>query len=177
MAATRRAWPAGPFVLSIALGAAAGIGGYTFRYAEGFSYFKTDPRACVNCHIMQPQYDAWSKSSHHAVAVCVDCHLPESFIPKYIAKTENGWRHGKLFTTQTFEEPIRVKPAGRQILQDNCVRCHQRLVDSMVSVDSSQAPDCVHCHFSVGHGERSGMGGPMHAQEIEGWNEERKPHD
>jgi hypothetical protein len=27
-----------------------------------FSYLSTDPRACVNCHVMNPQYDAWLKS-------------------------------------------------------------------------------------------------------------------
>ena len=34
------------------LGVPAGIGGFTFVYAKGFSYLSTDPRACVNCHIM-----------------------------------------------------------------------------------------------------------------------------
>jgi cytochrome c nitrite reductase small subunit len=68
--------------LSLAVGVAAGIGTYTFRYAEGLSYFETDPRACVNCHIMQSEYDAWQTSSHHAVAVCVDCHLTQAFVPK-----------------------------------------------------------------------------------------------
>jgi cytochrome c nitrite reductase small subunit len=159
-----------PIVLSVMLGIAAGIGVYTFRYAEGFSYFKTDPRACVNCHIMQPQYDAWSKSSHHMVAVCVDCHLPHDFVPKYIAKSENGWRHGKLFTTQTFEEPIRVKAAGKKVLQDNCVRCHGGLVHDVLAAAGTREIECVHCHFTVGHGERTGLGGPMRASE-------EKPND
>src|SRR5690606_6300883 len=95
-------WPVG---LSILLGALAGVGGYTFRYAEGFSYFSTDPTACVNCHIMQPQYDSWQKASHHAVATCIDCHLPHTFVAKYIAKAETGDRHRKEFTAQTFAEP------------------------------------------------------------------------
>src|SRR5688572_15685025 len=81
------AWPLG---LSVVMGLFAGIGGYTFRYAEGLSYFSKDPKACVNCHIMQPEYDGWQKASHHTVAVCVDCHLPHAFIPKYYAKAENG---------------------------------------------------------------------------------------
>lgn len=163
----------GPLILALALGSLTGIGGYTFRYAEGFSYFKTDPKACVNCHIMQRQYNDWSRSSHHAAAVCVDCHLPQAFIPKYLAKAENGWRHGKLFTTQTFKEPIEVKPAGRAILQDNCVRCHQTLVDSMVahrppasSGPSEGKPECLHCHWTVGHGERAALGGSLRTAEV-----------
>ena len=174
--ASRASWPVGPILLSVALGALAGIGGYTFRYAEGLSYLSTDPKACVNCHIMRPQYDGWSKSSHHAVAVCVDCHLPQGFFAKYVTKTENGWRHGKLFTTQTFREPIEIQAAGSEILQENCVRCHQSLVHAMVGAatreeNAAANPEhelrCVHCHWTVGHGERAGLGGPLRRQEIE----------
>ena len=60
-----------PIVLAVTIGVAMGIGGYTFRYAEGLSYLQVDPKACVNCHIMRPEYDAWQNSSHHQVAVCV----------------------------------------------------------------------------------------------------------
>ena len=45
-------------VLAVLLGILAGVGGYTFVYAEGLSYMSNDPKVCVNCHIMQPQYDA-----------------------------------------------------------------------------------------------------------------------
>src|SRR5215210_2063007 len=74
--------------VAVLLGALVGLGSFTFLYGEGISYFSTDPKACMNCHIMRPQYDSWSKSSHHAVAKCVDCHLPHTFIPKYIAKAD-----------------------------------------------------------------------------------------
>jgi cytochrome c nitrite reductase small subunit len=150
-------------LLAIAVGLAAGVGGYTFRYAEGLSYFSTDPKACVNCHIMQPQYDAWQKSSHHAVAMCIDCHLPESFIPKYLAKAENGYRHGERFTTQNFVEPIVVQEAGREILRDNCLRCHDGLMHELASGPRGEldALSCVHCHAGVGHGERAALGAPL----------------
>ena len=158
--------PPSPFALLTLLatvaGLAGGIGLYTFRYAEGLSYLSTDPRACVNCHIMRAEYDAWQKSSHHHVAVCVDCHLPHDFLPKYLAKAENGFRHSKEFTAQTFAEPILVQPAGLRILQANCVRCHEALVHGLNPSDP-QGPggvECLHCHSMVGHGERAGLGGP-----------------
>jgi cytochrome c nitrite reductase small subunit len=178
-----------PLLLAGALGIAAGVGSYTFSYAKGLSYFGTDPRACTNCHIMEPQYAGWQKSSHHNVARCIDCHLPASFIPKYLAKAENGYRHGKLFTTQTFEEPITVKAAGREILEANCQRCHADLVHGLVggfedggdgdasaraevgrgrAGEAATAPvQCVHCHWTAGHGERAGLGGPLRPSEIE----------
>ena len=154
-----------PLVLAVCVGIAAGVGGYTFRYAEGLSYFKTDPKACVNCHIMRPQYDAWQKSSHHQVAVCIDCHLPQAFIPKYIAKAENGWRHGEKFTTQVFVEPIVVQAKGRAILQANCLRCHGELAHQIAVGASDDQLPCTHCHSGVGHGEKAGLGGPLTSTE------------
>jgi len=156
-----------PLILAVCVGAAVGIGGYTFRYAEGLSYFKTDPKACVNCHIMRPQYDAWQTASHHHVAVCVDCHLPQTFFAKYAVKAENGWRHGKKFTTQHFVEPIVLQEAGRRILQENCVRCHGGLVHQILgaSASASEQLPCTHCHSSVGHGQKTGVGGPLTARE------------
>jgi cytochrome c nitrite reductase small subunit len=169
-APARKRIPAAPLLLAVAVGAVAGLGAYTFSYAKGLSYLSRDPVACVNCHIMQSQYDAWQKSSHHHSAVCVDCHLPESFIPKYYAKAENGWRHGKLFTTGGFVEPIEIKPRGREILQANCIRCHQDLTADMregadlLSAHGADLP-CTHCHAYVGHGPRAALGGPERPEE------------
>lgn len=165
-----------PVLLAVTVGVAAGIGGYTFRYAKGLSYLQTDPKACVNCHIMQPQYDAWQASSHHQAAVCVDCHLPQGFIAKYWVKSENGWRHGKMFTTQTFHEPIVAQPAARRILQENCERCHGELVHEILSAQASPGDEypCIRCHAGVGHGEKAGLGGPMTELERRGVTNEAK---
>jgi len=150
------------FILSVFLGVLAGVGAVTFRYAEGLSYFSTDPKACVNCHIMGPQYDSWQKASHHTVATCVDCHLPHDFFGKYIAKAENGWNHSKGFTLQDFPEPIMITPKNARILQANCLDCHQDMVHDLVAgvTTDLDAVSCVHCHKSVGHGEAVGLGGP-----------------
>ncbi|OVE77546.1 cytochrome c nitrite reductase small subunit [bacterium F16] len=141
-------------ILAVLTGMCAGVGFYTFGYAKGFSYFGTEPESCVNCHIMTNQYDSWAKSSHHAVATCVDCHLPHDFVGKYIAKSENGYHHSKAFTLQNFHEPIMIKGKNSRILQHNCVTCHEEMVHDMFRGDVSKpdAISCVHCHASVGHG-------------------------
>jgi cytochrome c nitrite reductase small subunit len=146
--------------VAVLLGAMVGLGSFTFLYGEGISYFSTDPKSCMNCHIMRPQYDSWSKSSHHAAAKCVDCHLPHTFIPKYIAKADNGYRHSKAFTLQDFHEPIQITPRNSRILQNNCVTCHSELVHPLVAGSSTatNAISCVHCHADVGHGPRAGLG-------------------
>ena len=147
---------------AVLTGILAGVGGYTFLYAEGFSYMSDAPEVCVNCHIMQPQYDSWQKASHSAVAVCVDCHLPHSFFRKYLAKADNGWHHSKGFTLQDFHEPIMIKPPNARILQENCLACHNDLVHELTGGVNGTADEvqCVHCHVEVGHGETTGIGGP-----------------
>jgi len=161
---------AGIALLAGLTGVLLGVGVYAFHYAHGFSYLSSDPKACANCHIMQPQYDSWQKSSHHAVAKCVDCHLPQDFIGKYVAKTENGWHHSKGFTLQDFHEPIMIKPKNAAILQTNCLGCHGDLVHELVGGVNGEPGEvqCVHCHAGVGHGETAGLGGPERVFEIEG---------
>jgi cytochrome c nitrite reductase small subunit len=147
--------------LAVLVGAGLGVGGYTFVYAKGLSYMSSDPSVCVNCHIMQSQYDGWQRSSHHAVAGCVDCHLPHDFVGKWFAKALNGYHHGKAFTTQDFAEPIVIKGPNARILQRNCIACHADLVHMPVTAaGGDDAVECVHCHQTVGHGERAGLGGP-----------------
>ena len=143
-------------VIAGLLGVLIGMGAFTFRYAEGLSYFSTDPRACKNCHIMSDQYDSWTKGVHHAAAKCIDCHLPHALVPKYLAKAENGYHHSKGFTLQDFHEPILIKPRNAAILQENCLRCHADLVHDIVrgSTTAEDAVQCVHCHRNVGHGAR-----------------------
>jgi hypothetical protein len=40
-------------LLCAIIGPVLGLGVYTFWYAEGASYFSSDPKSCVNCHIMR----------------------------------------------------------------------------------------------------------------------------
>ena len=154
-------------LLAASFGVLLGIGGFTGYYGEGLSYFSKDPEACTNCHIMQPQFDSWQKASHHTSATCVDCHLPPDFIQKYIAKAENGWNHSKAFTMQDFHEPIQINEKNSDILQANCLHCHGDLVHDILhgSRMSTNTIRCVHCHRSVGHGERAGLGGPERVAE------------
>jgi cytochrome c nitrite reductase small subunit len=143
-------------LLAALVGTLAGLGAFTFRYAEGFSYFSTDPRACNNCHVMNDQYASWARGPHRAFARCVDCHLPHAFVPKYLAKASNGYHHSKGFTFMDFHDPIMIKPGNAQILQDACLRCHGDFVHDIVrgSTTGGDATPCVHCHRNVGHGAR-----------------------
>lgn len=141
-------------LLSILVGTAAGAGAYTFFYAKGLSYLSSDPKACVNCHIMREQYDGWQKASHHAVATCADCHIPHSFIAKWMTKGLNGYHHSEAFTFQDFHEPIQIKKGNSAILNANCLYCHKEYVREITAhrVVNDGELNCVRCHDHVGHG-------------------------
>ena len=130
-------------LLASVAGAAIGLAGFTFSYAEGLSYFSTDPKACANCHIMNDQYASWTKGPHHGDARCVDCHLPHDFVAKYVAKALNGYHHSKGFTLQDFHEPILIKPRNAAILQDNCLRCHGDFVHDALVVRATTRPSAT----------------------------------
>lgn len=142
-------------ILCVLLGIALGAGGYTVYYAEGFSYMSSDPRQCINCHIMRDHYDGWLKSSHHAVATCNDCHAPHETIPKYMVKAENGFWHSKAFTLQDYHDPLIIRPKNARVLQNSCLHCHGELAAAALghgSAEDGGAARCVRCHASVGHG-------------------------
>jgi cytochrome c nitrite reductase small subunit len=146
---------AGVVLASLVLGIAAGLGGYTFAYAKGWSYLTDDARACANCHVMNEQYDGWVKSSHRSVAVCNDCHVPHNFVGKYKTKATNGFWHSYYFTTGGFPEPIRATAKSRSIAEENCHRCHESVVQAMGTPAHAGSRDvsCIRCHGSVGHME------------------------
>lgn len=139
---------------SVLVGVMFGLGGFTFYYADGAAYLSNDPAACANCHIMRPQLDGWQKGSHHQVATCNDCHTPHDLVPKYVSKMVNGYRHSMAFTLQNFPEPIRITARNANILQENCIDCHENLVSQISSHadDDMDAIRCARCHSDVGHG-------------------------
>ncbi len=145
--------------VALVAGAGAGIGSYTFIYARGASYMTNDPAACANCHVMNTQYDGWRKSSHHAVAVCNDCHTPDNFIGKYYTKGLNGYHHSLAFTLQNFPEPIQITERNRQITENACRRCHADIVQGIDWYHDKNGPmSCIPCHPSVGHMESVALG-------------------
>jgi cytochrome c nitrite reductase small subunit len=141
--------------IAILLGGAAGIGAYTFSYAEGTSYLTDDAQACANCHVMEEHLNAWAKSSHGKFATCNDCHAPHDFVGKYYCKSRNGLFHSYAFTTGDYPNNIRILDYNRRVVEDNCRHCHQDLVDQMETLPSAhgdlERTSCIKCHADVGH--------------------------
>jgi cytochrome c nitrite reductase small subunit len=162
-------------ILAAALGAATGLGAFTFIYAKGASYLTTDPAACANCHIMAEHFAAWQRSSHRAVATCADCHMPHNVVGKYAAKASNGFWHSVAFTTGRHPDPLLIKPHNRAIVERACRDCHEPIVGAIEMGEAPRAStgpgptvsrpqvhdgigttgttrlSCVRCHVHVGH--------------------------
>jgi cytochrome c nitrite reductase small subunit len=149
MSTRGRGWFLALLAAGIAVGVAAGLGGFTFGYARGGSYLTDDPQACANCHVMRDQYEGWLRSSHHAVAVCNDCHTPGSFVRKYWVKARNGWHHSVAFTLGGFHEPITIGSTNRLVTEERCRDCHAEVAAAVDALPGAVA--CIRCHDSVGH--------------------------
>jgi cytochrome c nitrite reductase small subunit len=140
-------------LFGVGAGLAAGVGGYVFVYAEGASYLTDVPDACANCHVMAPHLDAWAKSSHHAVAVCNDCHAPRGLFGKYTVKAINGYNHSLAFVSGDFKEPFQITPMNRRVTESACRVCHAEIVEAIDHpwTVGDETLSCVRCHAYVGH--------------------------
>ncbi|MCF6269313.1 MAG: cytochrome c nitrite reductase small subunit [Melioribacteraceae bacterium] len=138
--------------------------GYMINISEATSYLSADPKACINCHVMNTQYVTWKNSSHASVAGCVDCHLPrDNFVEKYWAKSVDGWNHSVAFTLDTYDYAIQISDYGAERVQKNCISCHSSATSTISSnadkYHKFDAPNvkngrkCWDCHKSVPHGK------------------------
>lgn len=137
-----------------------GLGLFILDFSNASSYLSDDPQACVNCHVMQPQFVTWNHSSHREVADCNACHVPhDNAFNKYTFKAMDGLYHSYVFTTRSEPEVMRARPASVEVIQNNCIRCHQDQVTdaktaSYVSNHMTNRTDrtCWECHREVPHG-------------------------
>lgn len=146
----RLAEPWRSVIPGLAVGLALGAGAFTFVYGRGMAYLTDNPRACANCHVMNPEYAGWLAGGHHTAATCNDCHTPHALIGKYTTKALNGFWHSYYFTTGTFHEPIMITERNRRVTEQRCRDCHAAMV---AELDHGPDPvSCIRCHRTVGHG-------------------------
>lgn len=138
------------------------IGGVIFiiYISNAASYLSDNPKTCVNCHVMSPQYATWFHSSHREIATCNDCHVPHNnVINKYFFKAKDGMRHATIFTLRIEPQVIKIHEAGQKVVQNNCLRCHSNLLEDSKLAIATQAyhnyrikRPCWDCHRETPHG-------------------------
>jgi len=157
----------------IALGVFAGLLLLILRISNAASYLSDDPQACINCHVMTTQYASWQRSSHARVAVCNDCHVPQSNpLSKYAFKASDGLRHSFMFTFRLEPQVIQIKEAGSNVVQQNCMRCHDNQVHRTYLSKTINLEDrsagigrfCWDCHMETPHGRIKSLSAYPHAR-------------
>jgi len=149
------------FSVIIVLGIITGLGIHILNISNAASYLSDDPQTCVNCHVMYPEYATWEKGSHGRVTTCNDCHVPQdNIIRKYMFKASDGLRHASMFTFRMEPQVIRIKNAGRDVVQENCIRCHANYLHpvSLRAIGAKSINDdtnrlCWDCHRETPHGK------------------------
>jgi cytochrome c nitrite reductase small subunit len=135
----------------IALVAVVGVGMYVTDFT---AYLGNNPSTCNNCHVMDGAYEGWYHGGHKEWASCNDCHTPHALIPKYWVKAKSGYHHVTSFIFGDIPNAIRAKEASREVVQENCIRCHTETVANVADGQMDAGRYCFECHRSVAHGER-----------------------
>jgi len=153
-------------------GIIVGLGFYILYISNVTSYLSDDPKTCVNCHVMGPQYATWFHSAHRENASCNDCHIPhDNIFNTYFFKAKDGLRHATVFTQHAEPQVIRIKKEGQEVVQQNCIRCHTNLItDSklLAKTDTYQherkEKQCWTCHRETPHGRINSLSSTPHAK-------------
>ena len=105
------------------------------------------PDFCAQCHVMESEYEAWIHSGAHRRKKCVDCHLPnENMAIHYVWKSIDGLKDVAFFYSGRVPERIKLTSHGAEVLQANCIRCHQVTVE-FINHDRK----CWECHRTIAH--------------------------
>jgi cytochrome c nitrite reductase small subunit len=146
--------------VTIISGAFVGLFIYVFYIGKASSYLSDEPKVCMNCHVMAPQYATWSHSSHRIITNCNDCHVPHNnFVSHYFFKAKDGIRHSFMFSLRLEPQVIRIKKAGLFVVQENCKRCHKQLIEQTCLINvtgqnysKGEGKLCWECHRELPHG-------------------------
>ncbi len=105
------------------------------------------PGFCASCHVMEAEYEAWFHAGAHRGINCVDCHLPyQNVTAHYLWKSIDGMKDVIVFYSGRVPEKINISNHGQEVLQANCVRCHETTVEK---IDTGR--QCWECHRGLVH--------------------------
>jgi cytochrome c nitrite reductase small subunit len=127
------------------------VAGLLFFGISGMTVATDKPHFCANCHVMAEQ--VWTHSlSIHAEQDCNQCHTPHNNVAnRLIFKTKAGISDIAA-NFGTVPDLIRASKSSRDVIQDNCVRCHYQTVRQ---ANMAVKPYCTDCHGAVPHMPKS----------------------
>ncbi len=149
-----------------------GLAAYLVHVSKATSYLSDDPKTCVNCHIMAPQYATYAHSSHREWANCNDCHVPHKWTDKIVRKVQASkeifaFLMGNISTEEKFyarRKHLAIREWQRMKENDSqeCRNCHNfdfmdfseqgpRSVKQHSTALANGDKTCVDCHKGIAH--------------------------
>lgn len=108
------------------------------------------PDFCGRCHVMQPEIDTYLCSSHRDVATCDSCHVPDDFLRGGLYRSYTGTKDLLAVMTGR-DENICISGMGKNVVQENCLRCHGTVMRKVGNTMRDGGSYCFDCHRSVPH--------------------------
>ena len=181
-------------LLLVLCGAVVGAGAYFCYLLRVHTYMGDDSKACINCHIMTPYYSTWMHSSHGRDATCNDCHVPhQNVAKKYLFKGTDGMKHVAYFVTHSERQAIMAEEGSKEVIMDNCIRCHKQLNQEFVKTGRidymmakrGEGKACWDCHRNVPHGGMNSLSStpmaesqvPLPPDPVPAWLQRALGHD
>lgn len=141
-------------VLLAVAAAAVALGAFVF-VTDAPAYGGTASETCANCHVMDSMYENYYHAGHQRWAECADCHLPhDNEVNYYFEKGRQGMHDVYVFGTGQVPELISLSAKSRGIVQQNCIRCHEAVIEPIMVGAQPFERDCWECHRQVAHGPR-----------------------
>jgi len=109
------------------------------------------PEFCGGCHVMEGQVETYLHSVHRLGANCGDCHIPHSLVPGAMYKAYTGTKDviGVILDQDPYR--IRASETGKEIIQENCLRCHGKFLGEIGDTRKDGGKYCFDCHRSTPH--------------------------
>jgi cytochrome c nitrite reductase small subunit len=115
-----------------------------------YEHTSTTQYCATSCHIMKPAGETSFHSVHREEnqVNCRDCHIPQNNIP--VALVYKGYSGARDIYKNTFDPPdvLHTTEWSRKIIQENCIRCHQSVVER---INTSDGKLCFECHRGEPH--------------------------
>jgi cytochrome c nitrite reductase small subunit len=141
--------PAGLGLSGAASGPGSSGAGALGVVARGLSFLSDDPKACVGCHVMETQYEAWFHAPHRGVTTCNDCHLPNGNpAAKWLEKARAGAKDTIKFWAGAHAVNVKAAESTKAVVQANCLRCHSEVARE---IRKGGGENCSSCHRNTSH--------------------------
>jgi cytochrome c nitrite reductase small subunit len=95
----------------------------------------------------------------------------DNVLRTYFFKAKDGMRHASMFTLRLEPQNIFIKEAGIEVVQENCIRCHNQLITDAKLLNQTETFHqkfedrlCWDCHREVPHGRVKSLSSTPYAR-------------